>query len=446
MKKQIINIIGSGLAGSEAAYQASKLGFEVVLWEMRPQKMTPAHQTSLPAELVCSNSFRSDDFEYNAVGLLHQELRMLDSLIMEAADEVKVPAGGALAVDRVRFSEYVKERLENNPNISFKNKELEELPIGSSEPYIIATGPLTSKALIDSIIKVTGEDNFNFFDAIAPIVYKDSIDMNIAWYQSRYDKGDKFDYINCPLNKEQYYNFVEELVSAQKADFHDWEKENKAKYFDGCLPIEIMAQRGKDTLAFGPMKPVGLSNPHKPNERPFAVIQLRQDNKEDTLRNIVGFQTKLKHSEQKRIFKTIPGLEKAEFARLGGIHQNSFINSPKILDGSLRLKSHPQIYFAGQITGCEGYIESASVGLAAAYFAAKNILSKNIEPFPKTTAIGSMINHITLQKAEYFQPMNINFGIMPSQEGKRLKGRDKKKITAKIAIEDLQNWLNGLSF
>ncbi len=446
MKKQIINIIGSGLAGSEAGYQAAKLGFEVVLWEMRPQKMTPAHQTSLPAELVCSNSFRSDDFEYNAVGLLHQELRMLDSLIMKAADETKVPAGGALAVDRVRFSEYVKEKLENEPNISLKNKELEELPIESAEPYIIATGPLTSKALIDSIIKATGEDNFNFFDAIAPIVYKDSIDMNIAWYQSRYDKGDKFDYINCPLNKEQYYNFVEELVSAQKADFHDWEKENKTKYFDGCLPIEIMAQRGKDTLAFGPMKPVGLSNPKKPNERPFAVIQLRQDNKEDTLRNIVGFQTKLKHSEQKRIFKTIPGLEKAEFARLGGIHQNSFINSPKILDSSLRLKSHPHIYFAGQITGCEGYIESASVGLAAAYFAAKNLLSKNIEPFPQTTAIGSMINHITSQKAEDFQPMNINFGIMPNQEGKRLKGRDKKKMTAKIAIEDLQNWLGGLSF
>lgn len=445
-----VHIVGAGLAGSEAAWQLAKRGIEVIIHEMRPKKFSPAHKSEWCAELVCSNSLRSDDFEHNAVGLMHEEMRRADSLIMQCADACKVPAGGALAVDREGFARMVTEKLHAHPYISFINEEVTELPENNNEKYIIASGPLTSENLIKAILKETNNQYLNFYDAIAPVVYKDSIDFTKAWYQSRYDKGDKFDYINCPMNKEQYEKFIEELLKADKVEFHDFEK---AEYFDGCLPIEVMAERGRDTLLYGPMKPVGLTNPHSPNIKAHAVVQLRQDNKEDTLRNIVGFQTKLKYGEQQRIFRMIPGLENAEFARLGGIHKNTFIKSPIVLDNYLRLKSKPHIRFAGQITGCEGYIESASIGWLAGYFTACEVLKQEAILPPETTAFGAMLKHLRDDtNIENFQPMNINFGIFPTISGEttangkfhKIKGMDRKKAYTQRALADLQKWLEAI--
>ena len=446
MEKQKIHIIGAGLAGAEAAWQIAKRGISVVIHEMKPHKFSDAHKNNDFAELVCSNSFRSDDFEHNAVGLMHQEMRLAESLIMECADLTKVPAGGALAVDRDLFAQTVTEKLKAHPLIEIKNEEISELPEDKNEQYIIATGPLTSQSLATSILKKTDNQSLSFYDAIAPVVYKDSINFDKAWYQSRYDKGDKFDYINCPLSQEEYYNFVDALLSAEKAEFHDWEK---VSYFDGCLPIEVMAERGRETLVFGPMKPVGLTNPNS-DEKPYAVVQLRQDNKEDTLRNLVGFQTKMKYGEQKRVLRMIPGLENAEFARFGGIHKNTFIKSPILLDNYLRLKVQPNIRFAGQITGCEGYVESASVGLLCGYFASCDVLG--IEPVlpPRTTAFGSIHAHLTDDTdVENFQPMNINFGIFPTIQGeitangkfKKIKGMDRKMAYCQRALKDIIDWL-----
>ena len=440
------NVIGSGLAGAEAAWQLAMRGVAVRLYEMKPEKRSPAHKADGFAELVCSNSLRSDDSTYNAVGLLHQEMRLAGSLVMESADKNRVPAGGALAVDREGFSAYITARIREHPLITVVSKEITELPPESEGLSIVATGPLTSAALAESISAAVGGEKLSFYDAIAPVIYKDSINFDIAWYQSRYDKGDKYDYINCPLSREQYYEFVNALLEGEKAGFHDFEKPN---YFDGCLPVEIMAERGADTLMYGPMKPVGLTDPHR-GERPYAVVQLRQDNKEDTLRNMVGFQTKLKHSEQTRIFRTIPGLENAVFARLGGIHKNTFIKSPVLLDAFLRLKSRPHLMFAGQITGCEGYVESASVGWLAGYFAAGQQLGTDPLPPPRTTALGSMLSHlIDDTNIENFQPMNINFGIFPTISGettangkfRKLKGADRKQAYCQRALADLDVWL-----
>jgi len=409
-----VHVIGAGLAGSEAAWQLANAGVDVVLHEMRPIVPTDAHKTGDCAELVCSNSFRSDDHTRNAVGLLHQEMRLSNSLIMQCGDLHKVPAGGALAVDRDAFAAEVTARLKAHPRITFEYGEIDSLPEG--EPTIIATGPLTSAKLSQAIKAHTGEEYFAFFDAIAPIIHRDSIDMSKAWFQSRYDKGEGADYINCPMNKEQYYAFIEALNTGEKTDFKEWEK--TTPYFEGCLPIEVMASRGKETLAFGPMKPVGLTNPHSP-DKPYAVVQLRQDNKLGTLYNMVGFQTKLKYAAQQETFRTIPGLEGAEFARLGGLHRNTFINSPKLLDGSLRLKTAPHIRFAGQITGCEGYVESASVGLMAGRFLADEIQGRTINSPAPTTAMGALLSHITGgADAKTFQPMNVNFGLFPPLTGK----------------------------
>lgn len=446
----ILHVIGAGLAGSEAAWQAAQRGISVVIHEMRPKKTSPAHKTAYCAELVCSNSLRSDDCEHNAVGLMHQEMRMGKSLIMQCADATKVPAGGALAVDRERFAAMVTDKLKNHPLIRFVYEEVTDFPANDGNLYIIASGPLTSNALIEAILREVDGQTLNFFDAIAPVVYKDSIDFSKAWYQSRYDKGDKFDYINCPMSKEEYYLFVEALLKAEKIEFHDFEK---AEYFDGCLPIEVMAERGLETLVYGPMKPVGLTNPHQPHQKPYAVVQLRQDNQEDTLRNMVGFQTKLKYGEQQRIFRMIPGLEKAEFARLGGIHKNTFIKSPLLLDHTLRLKTKPYIRFAGQITGCEGYIESASVGWLSGYFAACEILGKEPILPPKTTAFGAMLGHLQDQtNIENYQPMNINFGIFPTIQGeittngkfRKIKGAERKEAYCRRALEDFKNWMEKL--
>lgn len=446
----ILHVIGAGLAGSEAAWQAAQRGISVVIHEMRPKKASPAHKTAYCAELVCSNSLRSDDCEHNAVGLMHQEMRMGKSLIMQCADATKVPAGGALAVDRERFAAMVTDKLKNHPLIRFVYEEVTDFPANDGNLYIIASGPLTSNALIEAILREVDGQTLNFFDAIAPVVYKDSIDFSKAWYQSRYDKGDKFDYINCPMSKEEYYLFVEALLKAEKVEFHDFEK---AEYFDGCLPIEVMAERGLETLVYGPMKPVGLTNPHQPHQKPYAVVQLRQDNQEDTLRNMVGFQTKLKYGEQQRIFRMIPGLEKAEFARLGGIHKNTFIKSPLLLDQTLRLKTKPYIRFAGQITGCEGYIESASVGWLSGYFAACEILGKEPILPPKTTAFGAMLGHLQDQtNIENYQPMNINFGIFPTIQGeittngkfRKIKGAERKEAYCRRALEDFKNWMEKL--
>ena len=445
-----INIIGAGLAGSEAAWQLAKRGINVVIHEMRPHKLSPAHKTHYCAELVCSNSLRSDDSTNSAVGLLHQEMRMAGSLIMECADECRVPAGGALAVDRDGFAQMVTQKLQQHPNITFVYEEITSLPMPKDGHFIIASGPLTSPQLIEAILAATDNQYLNFFDAIAPVIYKDSINFDKAWYQSRYDKGDKFDYINCPLDKEQYYAFVEELLKGQKVEFHEFEK---AAYFDGCLPIEVMAERGADTLLFGPMKPVGLTNSHQPNVKPYAVVQLRQDNKEDTLRNMVGFQTKLRYGEQERIFRMIPGLENAEFARLGGIHKNTFIKSPLLLDRYLRLKNMPHIRFAGQITGFEGYVESAAIGLLAGYFAACELLEKNIALPPRTTAFGSMLAHLQDDtNIENYQPMNINFGLFPTISGeetnngkfRKIKGTERKQAYCKRALADIQPWIAQL--
>lgn len=422
-----VNVIGAGLAGCEAAWQLANRGVKVVLYDMKPHKFSPAHKNKDFAELVCSNSLRSDNFENSSIGVLHQELRLAKSLIMQCADETKVPAGGALAVDRDGFAALVTKKIKEHPLIEIKYEEITKLP---DEKSIIATGPLTSEALAQDILQKIDNQSLSFYDAIAPVIIKDSIDFTKAWYQSRYDKGDKFDYINCPMTKEQYYDFVEELIKASKAEFHDFEN-----YFDGCLPIEVMAERGVETLRFGPMKPVGLTNPYSP-EKPYAVVQLRQDNKEDTLRNMVGFQTKLKHGEQKRIFSKIPGLENAEFVRLGGIHKNTFIKSPVLLDNFLRLKSLPHISFAGQITGCEGYIESAAIGYLAGYFAA----TENPVLPPRTTALGSMLAHLTDDtNLENYQPMNINFGLFPTITN--VKKANRKAAYCQRALEDIEPWL-----
>lgn len=443
MSQDAITVVGGGLAGSEAAWQIAKAGIPVVLKEMRPVKQTPAHRTDGLAELVCSNSLRSDDAIHNAVGLLHEEMRRCDSLIMRAADLNKVPAGGALAVDRDAFSKTIGEALANHPLVTIKREEMTELPASDSGKYVIATGPLTSASLAEQIQAVAGGDILHFFDAIAPIVTADSVDMSKAWKQSRYDKGDGDDYINCPLDEEQYNAFIDNLLSGEKVAFKDWEK--NTPYFEGCLPIEVMAERGRETLAFGPMKPVGLMNPHT-GKRPYAVVQLRKENKQGTLLNLVGFQTKLVYGEQKRIFKTIPGLENAEFVRLGGIHRNTFIHSPTVLDGTLRLKARPNLRFAGQVTGCEGYVESAAVGLMAGLFAAWETQGKEIVPPPIETALGAMLNHITVSaESDLFQPMNINFGLMPPPpvpEGKRkIKGLDRKRAQSERATAALTQWL-----
>ena len=437
-----IHIIGGGLAGCEAAWQCARLGVPVVLHEMRPVRGTEAHLTDGLAELVCSNSFRSDDFEYNAVGLLHEEMRRCGSLILACGDAHKVPAGGALAVDRGAFSDAVTAAIEAEPLIEVRREEIDGLPPEDWDSVIVATGPLTSPALSAAILEVTGEDALAFFDAIAPIVHRDSIDLSRAWFQSRYDKGDGKDYINCPLDKAQYEAFIQALIDGDKTTFHEWEE--TTPYFEGCLPIEVMAARGPETLRYGPMKPVGLTNPHT-GGKAHAVVQLRQDNALGTLYNIVGFQTKLKHGEQTRIFRAIPGLEKAEFARLGGIHRNTFLNSPRVLDAELRLKALPRLRFAGQVTGVEGYIESAAIGLLAGRFAALERLDgARFTPPPATTAHGALLGHITGgADSETFQPMNVNFGLLPPlvTDGKRPKGRDRKKAYSTRALADFDAWL-----
>ena len=445
MTKQV-HIIGGGLAGSEAAWQLAQAGVKVKISEMRGSgEMTPAHQTDGLAELVCSNSFRSDDAENNAVGLLHAEMRALGSLIMAAADRHKVPAGSALAVDRDGFSAEVTETLRAHPNVEIVRERIDSLPEDPSTPVIVATGPLTAARLAESIGAATGSDHLAFFDAIAPIVHRESIDMDICWMASRWDKvgpeGDGKDYINCPMTKEQYLAFHQGLLDGEKTEFRDWEKDTP--YFEGCMPIEVMAERGVDTLRFGPMKPVGLDNP-RTGRWPHAVVQLRQDNALGTLWNMVGFQTKLKYAEQVRLFRTIPGLENAEFARLGGLHRNTFINSPELLDGKLRLKKAPHIRFAGQITGCEGYVESSAMGLIAGRFAAAEVSGVEIPPPPPTTALGALLGHITGgAEAQTYQPMNVNFGLFPPIEGKTKKKERKGLYTAR-ARAALSEWQAGL--
>ena len=431
-----VHIIGGGLAGSEAAWQLAEAGLKVRLSEMRGAgEMTPAHQTDGLAELVCSNSFRSDDAESNAVGLLHAEMRALGSLIMSAGDRHRVPAGSALAVDRDGFSAEVTARLAAHPNIEIVRERVDALP--GSGATIVATGPLTAATLAGSIAAATGADALAFFDAIAPIVHGDTIDMDICWKASRWDKGEA-DYINCPMTKEQYLGFHQGLLDGEKTAFRDWEKDTP--YFEGCMPIEVMAERGVDTLRFGPMKPVGLDDP-KTGRWPYAVVQLRQDNALGTLWNMVGFQTKLKHAEQVRLFRTIPGLEKAEFARLGGLHRNTFIQSPRLLDETLRLRSAPHIRFAGQITGCEGYVESAAIGLLAGRFAAAELRGEPMAPPPLTTALGALLGHITGgAEAATYQPMNVNFGLFPPLDIGRTKKADRKKLYTERARADLGAW------
>ena len=439
-----IHIIGGGLAGSEAAWQLAEAGLRVRLSEMRGGgDSTPAHDGDQLAEMVCSNSFRSDDADNNAVGLLHQEMRTLGSLVMTAADQHRVPAGSALAVDREAFAAEVTSRIAAHPNIEIVRERVDDLPTAGST--IVATGPLTAPGLTSSIAAATGSDALAFFDAIAPIVHRDSVDMDICWMAARWDKGGK-DYINCPMNKEQYDAFVAALNDGEKTEFKEWEKDTP--YFEGCMPIEVMASRGVETLRYGPMKGVGLDDPHTatpqhPSGRwPYACVQLRQDNKLGTLWNMVGFQTKLKHAEQVRIFRTIPGLENAEFARLGGIHRNSFIRSPELLDGELRLKSLPHVRFAGQITGCEGYVESAAIGLLAARFAAAEARGRALPAPPPETALGALLAHITGgATAETYQPMNINFGLMPPLEGPKSKKADRKKLYTSRARDALNGWV-----
>jgi methylenetetrahydrofolate--tRNA-(uracil-5-)-methyltransferase len=457
-----IHLIGGGLAGSEAAWQAVGRGVPVVLHEMRPERTTEAHRTDRLAELVCSNSFRSDDRETNAVGLLHEELRRADSLIMRTADAHQVPAGGALAVDREGFSAAVTAALAAHPLVSLVRGEVAGLPPAEWDSVIVATGPLTAPGLAEAIRALTGEEALAFFDAIAPIVHFDSIDMQVAWFQSRYDKpgpgGTGADYINCPMTKAEYEAFVDALLSGEKHKSHDWEH---VPYFDGCLPIEVMAERGRETLRHGPMKPVGLTNRHRPGEKPYAVVQLRQDNALGTLYNMVGFQTKLRYAVQAGIFRMIPGLGRAEFARLGGLHRNTYLNSPKLLDPTLRLKAMPRLRFAGQITGCEGYVESAAVGLLAGRFAAAERLGEAVSLPPPTTAFGAILSHITGGHIEAddepgkrsFQPMNVNFGLFPPlqvvrEPGKRMSGTEKaqakKRAISSRALADLDRWLAGV--
>ncbi len=452
-----IHIVGGGLAGSEAAWQAAEAGVPVILHEMRPVRGTEAHQTEGLAELVCSNSFRSDDWEHNAVGLLHAEMRRCHSIILSCADVHQVPAGGALAVDREGFSAAVTARLEAHPLITIRREEVEGLPPADWNNVIVATGPLTTPALSQAILDLTGEGQLSFFDAIAPIIHTDSINMDIAWRQSRYDKegpgGDKAAYINCPMNKEQYEAFIQALLDGPKTEFKEWEN---VPYFDGCLPIEVMAERGHETLRWGPLKPVGLTNPRDPLVKAHAIIQLRQDNALGTLYNMVGFQTKLKHGVQADVFRMIPGLENAQFARLGGLHRNTFINSPRLLDNALRLKAQPRLRFAGQVTGVEGYVESAAIGLLAGRFAAAQAVCQELAPPPPTTALGALIDHITGGHLEggAFQPMNINYGLLPpmeppkiDHEGKKLplkeRGRAKKRLMSVRALADLETWLQG---
>ena len=436
-----VHVIGAGLAGSEAAWQLARQEIPVRLYEMRPQVTTPAHRTGGCAELVCSNSLRSDNPESNAVGLLHEEMRRMGSLIMQAADANKVPAGGALAVDREAFSNNVTELLESAHRITRVDGEVEAPPEG--ELTLIATGPLTSPALSKWLETKLGPDRLAFFDALAPIIAEDSIDYNKVWKQSRYDKGSA-DYINCPMNRQQYETFIDNLLAAEKIELKSFEK---TAYFEGCLPIEVMAERGKETLRFGPLKPVGLTNPHNPDEELYAVIQLRQDNLLGTLWNMVGFQTKLTWPEQKRIFRTIPGLENAEFDRLGAIHRNTFIDSPRLLDGYLRLKSDPNIYFAGQITGVEGYVESAACGLLAGIFMARTAANfPPPPPPPPTTAHGALLAHVTQkreEKKQLFQPMNVNFGLFPPLE-KRVPKKLRKPALSQRALDNLASWMKLL--
>lgn len=456
---QPIHIIGGGLAGSEAAWQAAQAGVPVILHEMRPVRGTDAHKTEGLAELVCSNSFRSDDAETNAVGLLHAEMRLAGSLIMASGDAHQVPAGSALAVDRDGFSEAVTEKIAAHPLITVVREEVTGLPPQEWDQAIIATGPLTAPSLAESIRAATGADALAFFDAIAPIIHFETIDMDTCWFQSRYDKvgpgGTGKDYINCPMDKAQYEAFIQAVLEGLKTEFKEWEG---TPYFDGCLPIEVMAERGTETLRHGPMKPMGLTNAHNPTVKPYAVVQLRQDNALGTLYNMVGFQTKLRHGEQTRILRMIPGLENAEFARLGGLHRNTYINSPTLLGGSLQLKQRPGLRFAGQITGCEGYVESAAIGLLAGRFAAAERLGKAPSLPPATTAFGALLSHITgghivsddEPGKRSFQPMNINFGLFPPAEapkieGKRLRGKEKtiakKKVVTSRALADCRDWL-----
>jgi methylenetetrahydrofolate--tRNA-(uracil-5-)-methyltransferase len=459
-----VHVVGGGLAGSEAAWQLAQSGVPVALHEMRPLRTTAAHKTDGYAELVCSNSFRSDDHEHNAVGLLHAEMRRLGSLVMRSADANQVPAGGALAVDRDGFSAAVSTALATHPLVTLARGEV-TVPPDEWDSVIVATGPLTSPDLAAAIRSLTGEDALAFFDAIAPIVHRDSIDMESVWFQSRYDKtgpgGSGADYINCPLTREQYNGFIDALIAGEKTSFHDWEA--TTPYFDGCLPIEVMAERGRETLRHGPMKPFGLTNPRRPDLKPYAVVQLRQDNKLGTLFNMVGFQTKLKHGEQVRIFRSIPGLQNAEFARLGGLHRNTFLNSPKLLDETLQLKANQRWRFAGQITGCEGYVESAAIGLIAARFTAAERRGEAIVPPPPTTAHGALLAHITGGHIEAidagpssFQPMNVNFGLFPplpkpashDPQGRKFGRGSAKNLARKAtlsarALADLERWLAG---
>lgn len=439
-----LKIIGAGLAGSEAAWQAANKNIEVVLYEMRKgDNLTFAHKTDKFAELVCSNSFRNDELS-SAIGLLHEELRLAGSLIMEMGDKHRLPAGSALAVDREEFASEIQQKIESHPNITIIRDEVTD--INDKDDFIIATGPLTSDKLTKKIIEITGKDQLAFFDAIAPIIHKDSIDFTKCWMQSRYDKkgpgGTGEDYINCALNEEEYYNFINELIEGEKTIFKEWEE--NTPYFNGCLPIEVMAERGKDTLRFGPMKPVGLTNPHS-KDKPYAVVQLRQDNKIGSLYNIVGFQTKLKYAEQKRIFTKIPGLENADFARLGGLHRNTFIKSPELLDDRLRMKNMPNIRFAGQITGVEGYVESASTGLLAGVFAADEILGNSFVKTPSETAMGALLTHITENAySKTFQPMNVNFGLFPPPEH-NVKKAEKTEYYVNRALNSFKNWLNEIN-
>lgn len=464
-----IHIIGAGLAGSEAAWQAahqfSKAGLSpdearIVLHEMRPDRQTEAHRTDYCAELVCSNSFRSDDKENNAVGVLHEEMRMAGSVILASADAHKLPAGGALAVDRDHFSAAVTKAITENPFITLERGEIAGLPPEDWDNVIIATGPLTSMALAEAIHGLTGEEELAFFDAIAPVIHKDSINFDTAWFQSRYDKvgpdGDGADYINLPFSQDEYESFIDALLAGEKTEFKEWEK--NTPYFEGCLPVEVMAERGRETLRFGPMKPVGLTDP-RTGERPYAVLQLRQDNALGTLYNMVGFQTKLKYGAQADVFRQIPGLENAQFARLGGIHRNTFLNSPRLLDQSLRLKAMERLRFAGQITGVEGYLESAAIGLLAGRFAAAEALGQETALPPETTALGALHRHITgghlsegAGSKKTFQPMNVNFGLFPEiaipthdAEGKRIKGKEKgrarKRALAARALADIAVWV-----
>ncbi|MEO1037977.1 MAG: methylenetetrahydrofolate--tRNA-(uracil(54)-C(5))-methyltransferase (FADH(2)-oxidizing) TrmFO [Pseudomonadota bacterium] len=457
-----IHVIGGGMAGCEAAWQAAEAGARVVIHEMRPVRGTEAHQTDGLAELVCSNSFRSDDAQTNAVGLLHEEMRRAGSIILSTGDAHRLPAGGALAVDRVAFSDTVTAKLEAHPNIDIRREEITGLPPQHWDSVIIATGPLTSPALAEAVHGLTGEGELAFFDAIAPILYADSINMEVAWKQSRYDKGeteaDKAAYINCPMDQIQYEAFIDALLAAEKTEFKAWEKDTP--YFDACLPIEVMAERGRETLRHGPMKPRGLTNAHKPDEKAYAVVQLRQDNALGTLFNMVGFQTKMKYGVQTEVFKMIPGLQDARFARLGGIHRNTFLNSPRLLDGVMRLKARPSLRFAGQITGVEGYVESAAMGLLAGRFAAAERLGAAPATPPPSTALGALLTHITTGhvpgKKGAFQPMNVNFGLFPDivaptqdAEGKRLRGKDKsvakKRAMSARALNDIDAWLGRVA-